>query len=149
MPEIRGLTLTQPWATLVAIGAKKYETRSWTNPYRGLIAIHAAKGFPRFARQCVDSSEFREALGEWGVTRPLPRGGIVAVARLVDIHSTNDVEVSDQERMFGDFSPSRYAWELEDVIRLDEPIPCRGSLSLWHVEYDLRRKLDSQMGWRE
>lgn len=39
------LTLTQPWATLVAIGAKHIETRSWATNYRGPLAIHAAKGY--------------------------------------------------------------------------------------------------------
>ena len=43
---MKALTLTQPWASLVAIGAKRIETRSWSTPYRGLLAIHAAKGFP-------------------------------------------------------------------------------------------------------
>ncbi len=38
------ITLTQPWATLVAIGAKRIETRSWSTRYRGPLAIHAAKG---------------------------------------------------------------------------------------------------------
>jgi hypothetical protein len=42
------LTLTQPWATLVALGEKRIETRSWA-PHAGadgeLIAVHAAKTF--------------------------------------------------------------------------------------------------------
>ena len=33
--EVKALTLTQPWATLVAIGAKRIETRSWSTRYRG------------------------------------------------------------------------------------------------------------------
>jgi hypothetical protein len=41
---MKGLTLTQPWATLVAIGAKRIETRSWPTRYRGLLAIHAGAG---------------------------------------------------------------------------------------------------------
>ena len=32
--EIRGLSLTQPWSTLVAIKAKRYETRGWSTPPR-------------------------------------------------------------------------------------------------------------------
>ncbi|MFL5577327.1 MAG: ASCH domain-containing protein [Gemmatimonadaceae bacterium] len=51
---MKALTLTQPWATLVAIGAKTIETRSWPTHYRGEVAIHAAKGFPDWARQIVD-----------------------------------------------------------------------------------------------
>jgi hypothetical protein len=44
---MKALTLTQPWATLVAIGAKTIETRSWPTSYRGPLAIHAAKGYPK------------------------------------------------------------------------------------------------------
>lgn len=29
---MRAITLWQPWASLVAVGAKKYETRSWPAP---------------------------------------------------------------------------------------------------------------------
>src|SRR3954451_22243677 len=47
---IPALTLTQPWATLVAIGAKQIETRSWGTSYRGWLAIHAAKGYPDAAK---------------------------------------------------------------------------------------------------
>lgn len=43
--SIKCLTLSQPYATLVAIGAKWIETRSWETLYRGPLAIHAAKGY--------------------------------------------------------------------------------------------------------
>ena len=36
------LTLHQPWASLVALGVKTIETRSWSTQYRGPLAIHAA-----------------------------------------------------------------------------------------------------------
>ena len=39
---MKALTLHQPWASLIAIGAKKIETRSWATSYRGPLAIHAA-----------------------------------------------------------------------------------------------------------
>lgn len=43
---MRALTLHQPWATLVAIGAKRVETRSWATTYRGPVAIHAGRHRP-------------------------------------------------------------------------------------------------------
>lgn len=52
-PTFRALSLTQPWATLATLvvsGAKRVETRSWKTPYRGWLGIHAAKGFPAWAR---------------------------------------------------------------------------------------------------
>ncbi len=39
---MKALTLHQPWAHLVAIGAKRIETRSWATSYRGRLAIHAS-----------------------------------------------------------------------------------------------------------
>src|SRR4051812_42520238 len=43
---VKVLSLTQPWASLVAIGAKQIETRSWRTHYRGPLLIHASAGFP-------------------------------------------------------------------------------------------------------
>ena len=41
---MKALSLTQPWAQLIAIHAKKVETRSWPTSFSGVLAIHAAKG---------------------------------------------------------------------------------------------------------
>ena len=43
MKEIKAITIQQPWASLIKYRAKLFETRSWATPYRGPIAIHAAK----------------------------------------------------------------------------------------------------------
>lgn len=64
---MKAITLTQPWATLVAIGAKKIETRSWATGYRGRLAIHAAKGaseigWPQLNHICRNTEPFRFAL---------------------------------------------------------------------------------------
>ena len=44
---MKALTIWQPWASLIAGGAKQYETRSWATQYRGPIAIHAAARYTR------------------------------------------------------------------------------------------------------
>ena len=74
---MKGLTMTQPWATLVAISANVIETRDWPTKYRGPIAIHAAKGFPPDARALCRTQPFRAALrphdpeaGDLEKTRP-------------------------------------------------------------------------------
>lgn len=38
---MKALTLYQPWATLMAIEAKRNETKPWPTKYRGPLAIHA------------------------------------------------------------------------------------------------------------
>lgn len=92
---MKALTLTQPWATLVAIGAKKIETRSWSTTYRGPLAIHAAKGFPDTAQVLCFNEPFRTVLKAktsidiiWDKVRKesdFPLGCIVATCELVDV----------------------------------------------------------------
>jgi len=43
---MKAITIHQPYASLIACGAKIYETRSWATKYRGKIAIHAGKSDP-------------------------------------------------------------------------------------------------------
>lgn len=91
---MKALSLTQPWASLVAIGEKQIETRSWSTIYRGTLAIHAAKGFPTDARRlCALQEPFRSVLMKAGfnVTGPnkadfMPLGVIVAVCELTAVH---------------------------------------------------------------
>lgn len=142
---MRGLTLTQPWATLMALGDKKLETRSWATSYRGPVAIHAAKGFPKWAQAICLGEPFKTLLALHGylVTQPLPLGAIVAVETLSDICSTEEVVrgISEQERALGDYTPGRYAWVFEGMRAVLEPIPWKGMLGLWEVPDDLEARL--------
>lgn len=133
---MRALTLTQPWASLVAIGAKRIETRSWPTAWRGPLAIHAAQGFPAAARRCCYEQAFRIVL-DWHELNPanLPRGVVLATCRLVDCVPTEDAELLSGltwfESSFGDYSPGRWAWVLDDIQPLAHPVPARGALGLW------------------
>lgn len=141
---MKALSLMQPWATLVAIGAKRIETRSWTTRYRGPLAIHASRRLlPAEARLCC-VVPFRTALEAGGYRfddasrasrrNPfrLPLGMIVAVANLVEVRQITASNIPNEpERSFGDYTPGRYAWLLSDIVCVPEPIPARGSLGLW------------------
>ena len=88
---MKALTLTQPWAALVAIGAKHIETRSWATSYRGPLAIHAAKGIGSVGgamglMSLCRTEPFRAALLAGGIlgTPLLPRGAIIATCELID-----------------------------------------------------------------
>jgi hypothetical protein len=144
--EIKALTIIQPWATLIAIGAKTIETRSWRTDWRGTLAIHAAKGLPGWARDYALRDPACGLLERYGfaTTHDLPRGAIVAVAQLVACVSTNDVrpdEVrerlrSDAERYnpeyeLGDYSADRWLWLLDCVERINPPLPCSGKQRFW------------------
>lgn len=134
------LTLTQPWATLVAIGAKRIETRSWQTTYRGPLLIHAGKGLAGMSRadleEIISTEPFTSALEAAGITEAsqLPRGAIVARCVLVDVERVEKLRVSTQERAFGNYAPGRFGWLLSDIRALPEPIPAKGALGLW--DYD-------------
>lgn len=142
--EIRGLTVTQPWASLLAIGAKRIETRGWSRPYRGLVAIHSSKKFPKAERALCRREPFRQALIDGGLDghdESLPLGMVIAVARLTSVWSTNRLLaeqnptlLTPREHAFGDYSPDRYGFVLSDLVALKEPVPAKGALGLWFFD---------------
>lgn len=148
---MRAITLTQPWATLVALGEKTIETRSWSTSYRGPIAIHAAKGFPKDAWMLCMEEPFFEVLTKthhlWATN--LPRGEVIATAYLRDcISTTSDAckfaieRGSPHESAFGDYSPGRFGLLLDSVRRLTKTIPFRGMLGLWEFPDTYLREQD-------
>ena len=147
---MKAITLHQPWATLVAIGAKKIETRSWCTNYRGPLAIHAgmSRKYLKGRDRILDEDYFDTVL----VDVAMPLGCIVATCELVDIKQI-DIGISfpacrsyhqnrhhywltKQERAFGDYSVGRFMWLLENVHILDRPIPARGYQGFWEWKGD-------------
>lgn len=127
---MKALSLTQPWATLVIIGAKKIETRSWYTGHRGTIYLHAAKGFPRWAQSYTRHRAFQEALKD----EPLPIGAILGTVEVLDcVRITPENTPPTPEVHFGDYTPGRYAWKLGKVVRFEKPIPWKGALGLFEV----------------
>lgn len=139
---MKALTLSQPWAALVASGAKKVETRKWRpgeNP--GLIVIASSKERMNISRkQLVATEPFCSALA----FTPIIYSSLLAVARLDHCERTEDVvgTLSPREQAFGDYRPRRWAWFLKDVVALPEPIlipptpkgmPGIAGLGLWDV----------------
>lgn len=132
---MKALTLTQPWAQLMADGRKHIETRSWqANWMVGKnIAIHAAKGW---------KAEDRTFASAWGYDpETLPRSAIVAVVKVLDMLPTTRANPVGLEGAYGNFEPGRWAWITELVAKVEPPIEARGALGLWEVDLDDARRL--------
>lgn len=183
-PGMPVLTLWQPWASLVAVGVKSIETRSWAAPESlvgGRIAIHAAARKPPKCDPCNGSGcgpgtasgayvpcDWCGGTGVHGLcaeVTDMPLGAIVATARLMacvpmyadrlpptvcahlmvfpealllwsaDVGELEPVDVSDQ-LPFGDFRPGRWAWLLDDVQHLAEPVPADLAVAAMTAEVD-------------
>lgn len=134
---MRAISLHQPWATLIATGAKQYETRSWSTSYRGPLIIHAAKQYDEGAQRGPNRVHFIKAFLDANIVdyrSQIPLGAYLCIVDLVDVVPTESIvnSLPEQERAFGDYSPGRFAWKLENVRVLPESVPARGYQGLWN-----------------
>ena len=142
---MKAITLHQPWASLIACGAKRIETRSWKPPAPLIgteFAIHAGK--TKFGGPLVNSLEFMnavdEALGE-GWPQMMPYGAVVSTAVIDEVHLINDPNIVPSflyarripltERVFGYFNRGRYMWVIKHVKPLDPPVAASGRQGFW------------------
>lgn len=135
------ISLWQPWASLMVIGAKRNETRSWPTKHRGVLAIHASKMWSGTLRAISLTEPHLSALKNAGaftigsITESLlPLGCILGVVEVVDcVLITRANTPTGDEFKFGDYTPGRFMWQCRNAIRFAEPIPYRGAQGLFDV----------------
>lgn len=142
---MKALSLWQPYASLIAIGAKTIETRSWATSYRGPLMILASKRFDLEiaddCRRCMDvlreqsfevPSDRHQSVGllPWENTR----GCILACCDLVDcvpmLRAPRDRRL---DAKFGYFGDGRFGWVLQNVVPVLPPIPYTGRQGLFEI----------------
>lgn len=132
---MKAITLHQPYASALASGLTRYDTRSWKIQYRGAIAIHAGK-------KPVDGEEFTTLTQRINTLCPrrfmsaasLPFGSVIAVAEIRDcIEITDDLiaGIDPVERILGDWQSGRHAWLITNMRRFEQPLEHRGLPGLW------------------
>lgn len=136
VPEtIPALTISQPYASLIACGAKWVENRTWETLYHGPLAIHAGSGTQYLTRQqlleyptgsviaivelvgCVHLDQLRRAARTGEVPRRLASRGLQPefLRNLLDHEHTE----------------GPFCWILRDVHPLTEPVSVGGKQKLW------------------
>lgn len=131
---MKTISLMQPWATLVVVGAKQIETRSWTTDYRGPLLIHASRS--RAGAELAMAPPFTKYIPDFGT---LPFGAIIGRVELQDVVRTETLGLPDgelgrltlEEHAFGDYTSGRWAWLLAEPVVFGEPVPAKGTLGLW------------------
>lgn len=122
---MKALTISQPFASLIADGHKWIENRCWETKYRGPLAIHAGKG-----TQYLDRHELAEY-----PTGVLAVCQLVACFRLADLDRLHDrlrdVGRTVEEVRNHEHAEGPWCWMLADVEKFDEPVPYRGAQGLW------------------
>lgn len=142
-PMVTVLTLYQPYASLVVMGHKRFETRAFKPRYRGRLLIHASSKIPDFVYKLdvpfhkyikdISALPTGKILGEVTMTDVYPteawKNGVLD--ELLEIPSTSQRDRAIEEWYFGDYSPGRFAWKLENPIAWQNPMPVGGQLNLW------------------
>lgn len=123
---MKAYTVYQPYAFATVAGIKHYETRPRRTSIRGRVAVHAAKGKPRFVTLAVDM-----ALPE---TMKLHFGAVIGTVEIVDCVPVEEIAdtLTERERALGDYSPGRFAWVLRNPVMFSKPIPARGQQGWWN-----------------
>ncbi len=137
---MKAISLLQPWASLVVMGVKTIETRSWATSHRGEILIHASQG--KAGSIFANEPLFKKYIVDF---KKLDFGAIIGKAVIIDVIRIDKLEYSDaimnrltmEEKAFGDYSEGRYAWILNDFEKFKNPIAARGTLSIWEYPGDL------------
>lgn len=115
---IKSISLWQPWASLISLRLKHYETRSWKTNYRGKLLICStaanSKQHQEYLKICDELQ-----LPPW---TDFPHGCAIAICNLVDCIEMTAKFIEQQPRteiLCGDWQVGRYAWKLENI----EPLP--------------------------
>lgn len=128
------LSLTEPYATLIKEKKKLIETRSWKTNYRGELYIHASS--TPIPKEWKENRELMNLVDNI----LLNYGKIICRCNLVDcVYMTQEYidkmkNENYQEFICGVYEVGRYAWILENVEILGEPILTKGHLGVWNYE---------------
>ena len=122
--SIPALSVRQPWAHLIVEGRKRVEVRSWVDPYRGPLWIHAAR-----------ASDVRAAM-HFDLAHVFT-GAFVSRVVLLDIVPL-DAHRWERWRSAhcvpGPAPANAYGWVLDDARAIEPPVPAAGRLRLFRVD---------------
>lgn len=122
------ITIREPFATLIKDKVKIYETRSWKTNYRGEIYIHAAKAKSKASNASIASTYLKSRENpEHIICKCLLKNCIY-----MDENFIKEVKKNKEEYNSGHYEIGRYAWQLEVIEVLEEPIYAKGQLGIWN-----------------
>jgi hypothetical protein len=156
---MKAISLWQPWASLMALGAKTIETRPRRTHIRGDVAICSTKTQPPGGLDRMMQEPFRTALGIDAIEpdapniidlhRHFPNGYVLCV---VEIYACLTSEwlaqkggVTEQEFAFGNYAAGRYAILTRNLRRLRDPVPVKGRQGWFNLPPEVEAAVRAQI----
>lgn len=129
---MKALSVIQPWASLIAVGIKDIENRTWRTNFRGEFLLHASAkrlsvGWNALTdEQRTAAARLIHPFGTVNDVKLLPVSTIIGKARLVDC-------VQNHPSVWAEHGV--WNWVLEDVQLFDSPIHnVKGKLGFWEFD---------------
>jgi hypothetical protein len=146
------ITVMQPWADAITRGLKPIENRSWAPPRAILgrqLAIHAGKSVDH-----EGMARYRDLAGaEARALVSMPTGAVTAVVRVVGaLHletgwTAGDIDPARATRIArSPWACGPWAWLLDEVRPLPEPVGWRGAQGLWPLPLPVLSQIDAAFG---
>ena len=148
---MRALTIRQPYATLIMLGVKQFETRRWRTDYRGPLVIHAAATGGSTSTDALMRLERRiGAMPTVLAEKTYPRGallGVVTLDECLPISPRLIAALTPLERHLGWYQDGGFVWDLARAGRrlFAQPIPCAGRLGLWELPDELAARIEKEL----
>ncbi len=121
------LSVSQPFASLMATGRKTIDLRTWNTRLRGGFLIHAPQKI-----RATDCKRLGIA------PEDLVTGAIIGRATIYDVKTYGSAAEVRRDRMLHhagtEFDDCRYGFLIKDSVAFRVPIPCKGSLRFFEVE---------------
>lgn len=162
---MKAISLWQPWASLMAAGIKKLETRGRLTHFRGELAICSAQrryqckelspNLQRIVYQHRDKLIITQRLGE-EISQGLPYGQVLAVVEVWECYPTSSFTVGDwnpmnpfvissEEHACGDFRAGRFAWLTRNCRRLPAAVPVTGRQGFFELPAAVEKSVRAQL----
>lgn len=136
---MKGLSVRQPWAWMIAANIKPIETRTWYTAYRGEILIVSSK------RPAVLESHRRQltaitTLNGRTYTEHFATGSALCIVRLMDCRPMTR---GDERFAWCAMYPGAFSWVVQFMHRIDVPFEVKGSLGLFVLDDGVLQKVRS------
>ncbi|MEO0843548.1 MAG: DNA N-6-adenine-methyltransferase, partial [Cyanobacteria bacterium J06643_5] len=145
--SLKAISLWQPYCSLIALGLKKYETRSWKTNYRGKLLICSTakltkKQYQQYLKICssVELPAWNEINFPCGKAisgaKRLRRNAVCDLVDCIPITRSFIKEQSETEIKSGDWEIGHYGWKLENIQPITEPFAVKGKQGLFNISVD-------------
>jgi len=125
---MKALSVKQPWASLIALGIKDIENRTWACPKKYIgtrVLIHASKIGVKDGWRALTEAQIREASNKGLIGYKygeLPSSAIIGSVVIVNCVQNHPSIWAEQ---------GVYNWVLANPVIYDKPISVKGKLSFW------------------